>query len=65
MEVHFTPEQEARIAAFAVTAGTVPEAVVKNAALRVLEDVPQGHAGRIGSIEDIVMDPRFEKMLHF
>ena len=38
MEVHFTPEQEARIAQVATKAGTDPEHLVKNVVLRVLED---------------------------
>ncbi|HEX3684473.1 MAG TPA: hypothetical protein VHU83_18195 [Bryobacteraceae bacterium] len=38
MEVHFTPEQETQLAKVASTAGTNPEALVKRAALRLLED---------------------------
>jgi predicted transcriptional regulator len=38
MEVHFTPEQETQLAKVASTAGTDPEALVKRAALRLLED---------------------------
>jgi hypothetical protein len=38
MEVHFTPEQEARLAQLAANAGTDPERLVKDAALRLLED---------------------------
>jgi hypothetical protein len=34
MEVHFTPEQEARLARIATSASTDPERLVKNAALR-------------------------------
>ena len=37
MEVHFTPEQEARLAQLAGDAGTDPERLVKEAALRLLE----------------------------
>lgn len=36
MEVHFTPEQETRLALIAANAGTVPERLVKDAALRLL-----------------------------
>ena len=38
MEVHFTPEQEARLAQLATNAGTDAERLVKNAALRLLEE---------------------------
>ena len=38
MEVHFTPEQEARLAQIAANAGTDAERLVKNAALRLLGD---------------------------
>ena len=37
MEVHFTPEQEAQLSEIANEAGTDPEHLVKNAALRLLE----------------------------
>jgi predicted transcriptional regulator len=37
MEVHFTPEQEARLAEIATQVGTDAEHLVKNAALRLLE----------------------------
>jgi predicted transcriptional regulator len=37
MEVHFTPEQEARLAEIANQAGTDIEHLVKNAALHLLE----------------------------
>jgi SOS response regulatory protein OraA/RecX len=36
MEVHFTPEQEAKLTQFARSAGTGAEELVKNAALRLL-----------------------------
>ena len=36
MEVHFTPEQEAQLAQLASCAGTDPEHLVKDAALRLL-----------------------------
>jgi len=38
MEVHFTPEQETQIAQIAASAGTDPERLVKDAALRLLPD---------------------------
>jgi hypothetical protein len=37
MEVHFTPEQEARLAQIATNAGTDAERLVKDAALRLLD----------------------------
>ncbi len=40
MEVHFTPEQEARLAQIATSAGTDPEGLVKDAVLRLLEKDP-------------------------
>lgn len=36
MEVHFTPEQETQLAQIAANAGTDPERLVKDAALRLL-----------------------------
>lgn len=72
MEVHFTPEQEARIAQVAATTGTRPEALVKDATLRLLEEdtrfraaVMEGkaYAGRGEFIEEEEMDARFEEML--
>jgi predicted transcriptional regulator len=38
MEVHFTPEQEAQLAQIAAKAGTNAEHLVKDAALRLLEE---------------------------
>lgn len=38
MEVHFTPEQLQRLSQIATHAGTNPEHLVKDAALRLLED---------------------------
>ena len=38
MEVHFTPEQEAQLAQIATSAGTNPEHLVKDAALRLLAE---------------------------
>jgi hypothetical protein len=37
MELHFTAEQEAQLAQMATKAGTVPERLVKDAVLRLLE----------------------------
>jgi predicted transcriptional regulator len=72
MEVHFTPEQEAQLAEIADSTGTEPEALVKNATLRWLEDdahfraavregVAQADCGEF--IEEEEMDRRFEEML--
>ena len=70
MEVHFTPEQEAQLAQIATKAGTDPEHLVKDAALRLLEDeiyppkpapeLPVWHLGAIGSLHrrDIYNDVR-------
>jgi predicted transcriptional regulator len=71
MEVHFTPEQEAQLAKVATIAGTDPERLVKDAALRVVEDVQFRAAVREGIaqadrgefIEEEEMDARFEEML--
>jgi predicted transcriptional regulator len=38
MELHFTPEQQARIAQMATKAGTDPEHLVRNAVLRLLDE---------------------------
>ena len=38
MQVHFTPEQEAQLAQLATNAGTDAERLVKDAALRLLEE---------------------------
>jgi hypothetical protein len=38
MELHFTPEQEAQLAQIATKEGTDPERLVKDAALRLLEE---------------------------
>jgi predicted transcriptional regulator len=76
MEVHFTPEQEARLAEIATTAGTDAEALVKDAALRMLqrlhqedarfhaavrEGIAQADSGEF--IEEDEMDARLEQML--
>lgn len=72
MEVHFTPEQEAQIAKIAASAGTDPEALVKDATMRLLDEdarfraaVLEGktYADRGEFIEEEDMDARFEQML--
>ena len=72
MEVHFTPEQEAQLAQIASTEGTEPERLVKEAALRLLQEdarfraaVREGiaQADRGEFIEEDEMDARLEKML--
>lgn len=44
MEVHFTPEQEARIAQVAANAGLDPEELVKEVTLRLLLEAEPGSA---------------------
>jgi predicted transcriptional regulator len=72
MEVHFTPEQEAQLTQIAAHNGTDPEALLKDAAMRLLqEDARFRAAVREGSaqadqgefIEEEGMDARFEEML--
>jgi predicted transcriptional regulator len=72
MEVHFTPEQEAQLAQMANSSGTAAEHLVKDAALRLLEEnarfraaVTEGiaQADRGEFIEEEEMDARFERML--
>ena len=72
MEVHFTPEQEVQLAQIAATARTVPERLVKDAALRLLQEdarfrvaVREGiaQADRGEFIEEEEMDARLEQML--
>jgi predicted transcriptional regulator len=71
MKVHFTPEQEARIAEVAEAEGLDAEAFVKRAGLRLLTDeevrkaVQKGinEADRGEFIEEKEMDVRIEKML--
>jgi hypothetical protein len=69
MEVHFTAEQEALLAEIATTAGTDPERLVKDAALRLLQEdarfraaVREGIA-QADFIEEEEMDARLEQML--
>jgi predicted transcriptional regulator len=72
MEVHFTPEQEAQLAQIATSEGTEPERLVKDAALRLLQEdarfrdaVREGiaQADRGEFIEEGEMDARLEQML--
>lgn len=72
MEVHFSPEQETRLAQIARSAGTDPEELVKDATLRLLEEdarfraaVLEGkaYAERGEFIDEEEMDARFEEML--
>jgi predicted transcriptional regulator len=72
MEVHFTPEQEARLKQIANKAGTDLERLVKDAALRLLEEdarfraaVREGieQADKDELIEDAEIDARLEQML--
>ena len=71
MEVRFTPEQEAQLAHIASSAGTDAEQLVKDAALRLLQDehfraaVREGieQADRGEFIEEEEMDARLERML--
>lgn len=72
MEVHFTPEQEAQLAQIAARGGTDPEALVRNAAMRLLhedarfrsavrEGLAQADSGEF--IEEEEMAARLEEML--
>jgi predicted transcriptional regulator len=69
MEVHFTPEQEAQLAQIATNEGTEPERLVKDAALRLLQEdgiraaVREGiaQADRGEFIEEAEMDGRLEQ----
>lgn len=72
MEVRFTTEQEAQLAHIASRSGTDPERLVKDAALRLLEEearfrgaVREGiaQADRGEFLEEEEMDARFEQML--
>ena len=72
MEVHFTPEQEAQLAQVATKVGTTAERLVKDAALRLLEEdarfraaVREGiaQADRGEFIEEVEMNTRLEQML--
>ncbi|HLW85221.1 MAG TPA: hypothetical protein VKR60_08420 [Candidatus Sulfotelmatobacter sp.] len=72
MELHLTPEQEAQLAQIASKEGTDAEMLVKEAALRLLEEdaryrtaVREGiaQADRGEFIEQEEMDARLEQML--
>lgn len=72
-EVHFTPEQEAQLSQIASHAGTDTERLVKDAALRLLEQdarfraaVREGiaQADRGEFIEEEEMEARIERMLN-
>ncbi len=72
MEVDFTPEQEAQLAQIATESGTDAERLVKDAALRLLEEdarfraaVREGiaQADRGEFTEEAEMDARLEQML--
>jgi predicted transcriptional regulator len=72
MEVHFTPEQEARLSEIASQAGIDPEHLVKDAALRLLERdarfraaVQKGleQADRGEFVDEDEMQARLDRML--
>lgn len=72
MELHFTPEQEAQLAQIATQQGSDAERLVKEAALRLLEEdarfraaVHEGiaQADRGEFIEQEEMDARLKQML--
>ena len=72
MQVHFTPEQEAQLAYIASKEGTDAEHLVKEAALRLLEEDARfraavregiGQADRGAFIDEAEMDARLEQML--
>jgi len=72
MEVHFTPEQEARLSEIARQTGTDTERVVKEAALRLLQEdehfrasVRNGleQANRGQFVEEREMEARIDRML--
>ncbi len=71
MEVRFTPEEEARLAKIATQEGMDPAELVKDAALRLLEDDARFRAGvrkgieqadRGEFIEEDEMDVRVKRM---
>jgi hypothetical protein len=72
MELHFTPEQEAQLAQIVSQEGTDAERLVKEAALRLLQEdarfrtavregIAQSDRGEF--IEQAEMDTRLEQML--
>jgi predicted transcriptional regulator len=71
MEVRFTPDEEAQLSQLASSSGTDPEHLVKDAALRLLEDdarflaaVRKGiaQADRGEFIDEEEMDARIQRM---
>ncbi|HEV1996315.1 MAG TPA: hypothetical protein VGR03_18415 [Candidatus Acidoferrum sp.] len=71
MEVHFTPEQEERLSKIATKEGVDPQKLVKDAALRLLEDDSRFRAGvrkgieqadRGQFVEEEEMDARVKQM---
>jgi hypothetical protein len=60
MEVHFTPEQEAQLSQIATQEGTDTERLVKDAALRLLEEDARFRAA---VREGIAEAARLEQML--
>ena len=71
MEIHLTPEQEAQLSQIATQSGTDAEQLVKDAALRLLDEdarfraaVRKGidQADRGEFIEEAEMDARLERM---
>jgi hypothetical protein len=50
MQVHFTPEQEAQLAKLATNAGTDAEGLVKDAALRLLDQTAAAPPLPAGSV---------------
>lgn len=71
MEIHLTPEQEAQVSQIATQTGTDAEQLVKDAALRLLEEdarfraavrksIDQADRGEF--IEEEEMDARLERM---
>ena len=72
MDIQFTPEQEAQLTKIATSAGIDPEHLVKEAALRLLEEdarfraaVREGiaQADRREFIDEAEMDNLLERML--
>lgn len=74
MEVHFTPEQEAQLSKIATHAGTDTERLVKDAALRLVEEdtafraavrrgIEQAERGQLIEHEEVVS--RMERLLQF
>lgn len=73
MELHFTPEQEAQLAQIASQEGTDAERLVKDAALRLLQEDARfraamregiAQADRAEFLEQEEMNARLAQMLH-